>query len=647
MKTQLLLAGSFAFFFAPAVLPAGNPRGEHGGFGGGSRGAMGGEHFGGGHQFGGGGEAMHRTPSMSGGSGEMRGSFNRPSGGGMVPRGGAGEGLGRGGFQQGGGNRFASRPTFDRPNEGFQNRFAGGGQGRPGSEGRPNFPSRPGQGGSGERWPGGQASLPGRPGQGGSGERWPGGGAGQFRPGQGGSGERWPGGETNFPSRPGQGGSGERWPGGQANLPSRPGQGGSGERWPGGGQERPTWPGQGGSGERLPKPMLPGHPDWTGQRGIGDRTNVFGNDTNIGNRTNIGNGANINSGNQALNVNNYNANIANNRTWNGGGWNGGGWNGGGWNGAHNYWNGNYGGWHAGNWSNWYQAPAAWGAAGVATGWLASPLDSYAYSNPFYVAPTAVDYGSVPADAGYNYVDYSQSIPQPPQVTYNSTYYAPSYDSSGGYTYSPDASGGYTYAPNSDASASAPASDSGAYGQASDANPPAPTASDAPAASDDSPPPEAFKTFDAARTAFKANNYAKALKEIDRAIKLLPSDVTRHEFRALVLFAQGKYRDAAAGVYAVLSAGPGWTWETVRDLYPNPETYTKQLRALEDYSHKHPEASDAHFLLAYQYLVLNHVPAAVKQLDQFEKLVPQDKLAPQLVAAFTPPAGAKAPGAAPG
>jgi predicted Zn-dependent protease len=170
----------------------------------------------------------------------------------------------------------------------------------------------------------------------------------------------------------------------------------------------------------------------------------------------------------------------------------------------------------------------------------------------------------------------------------------------------------------------------------------PTASDTPAAADDSPPPEAFQTFDSARAAFKANNYAKALREIDRAIKLLPSDVTRHEFRAMVLFAQKKYREAAAGVYAVLSSGPGWNWETVRDLYTDPETYTRQLRALEEYSRKHPDASDAHFLLAYQYLVLNHVPQALKQLDEFEKLVPKDKLAPQLIAAFTPPAGAKPP-----
>jgi hypothetical protein len=40
-------------------------------------------------------------------------------------------------------------------------------------------------------------------------------------------------------------------------------------------------------------------------------------------------------------------------------------------------------------------------------------------------------------------------------------------------------------------------------------------------------------------------------------------------------------------------------------------------------------------------VLNHVPSAIKELQKFETLVPQDKLAPQLIAAFTPPAGAQA------
>jgi predicted Zn-dependent protease len=115
---------------------------------------------------------------------------------------------------------------------------------------------------------------------------------------------------------------------------------------------------------------------------------------------------------------------------------------------------------------------------------------------------------------------------------------------------------------------------------------------------------------------------------------LPKDTTLHEFRALVLFAQKKYKDAAAGIYAVLSVGPGWNWETLSALYAKPDTYTKQLRALEGYLRENPNAPDGRFLLAYHYLILGSVPEAVKQLKAFESVVPSDQLAPQLVKAFT-------------
>ena len=121
----------------------------------------------------------------------------------------------------------------------------------------------------------------------------------------------------------------------------------------------------------------------------------------------------------------------------------------------------------------------------------------------------------------------------------------------------------------------------------------------------------------------------------------------HEFRAFVLFAQKKYREAAPGVYAVLAAGPGWTWDTVRDLYADPDLYTRQLRALEEYVRKNPDATDGRFLLAYQYLVLNHVPQAVHQLTRFSELVPKDKLSPQLITAFTPRPSDSSPGSTPG
>jgi predicted Zn-dependent protease len=156
------------------------------------------------------------------------------------------------------------------------------------------------------------------------------------------------------------------------------------------------------------------------------------------------------------------------------------------------------------------------------------------------------------------------------------------------------------------------------------------------------PPEATEHFDAARSAFKSEDYRNALAEVEAAIKVLPKDATLHEFRALVLFAQGKYKEAAMGTYAVLSVGPGWNWETMSGFYAKPDTYTKQLRALESYMRENPKAPDGHFLLAYQYLVLGAVPDGVKQLHQFENLVPSDQLAPELVKAFTEPADSSKP-----
>ena len=83
-------------------------------------------------------------------------------------------------------------------------------------------------------------------------------------------------------------------------------------------------------------------------------------------------------------------------------------------------------------------------------------------------------------------------------------------------------------------------------------------------------------MDLARAAFQQANYAEASREIDLAIKALPRDAALHEFRALIFFATRDYKQAAATLYAVLSAGPGWDWTTLsgmysqhRDLYRDP------------------------------------------------------------------------------
>jgi tetratricopeptide (TPR) repeat protein len=147
--------------------------------------------------------------------------------------------------------------------------------------------------------------------------------------------------------------------------------------------------------------------------------------------------------------------------------------------------------------------------------------------------------------------------------------------------------------------------------------------------------QAMALFDEARAAFKNEDFAAALARIDQAIDLLPSDATLHEFRALCLFAMNDYQQAAAAIYAVLAAGPGWNWETLASLYPNVDVYTRQLRALEAHVRENRDDSAAKFLLAYHYMTAGHLDAAVKMWEQVAQLLPEDQLTAQLLEAFRP------------
>ncbi len=113
-----------------------------------------------------------------------------------------------------------------------------------------------------------------------------------------------------------------------------------------------------------------------------------------------------------------------------------------------------------------------------------------------------------------------------------------------------------------------------------------------------------------------------------------------------------YRQSAAALYAVLAAGPGWDWTTVSNMYPSTSAYTAQLRALEAYSEKNPNATDARFVLAYQYLVTGHNDEAVEELKIITKLQPKDQLAAQLLQNISAPSSpdqgpGNPPAAAPG
>jgi tetratricopeptide (TPR) repeat protein len=147
--------------------------------------------------------------------------------------------------------------------------------------------------------------------------------------------------------------------------------------------------------------------------------------------------------------------------------------------------------------------------------------------------------------------------------------------------------------------------------------------------------EAMALFDEARDAFKSENFEHALEAIDAAITLLPSDATLHEFRALCLFAMKDFQQAAATIYSVLAAGPGWNWETLVSLYRNVETHTQQLRALEAHVREDPDDAAAAFLLAYHYMTMGHLDEAVRMWERVAGLLPEDQLTAQLIEAFRP------------
>jgi tetratricopeptide (TPR) repeat protein len=122
---------------------------------------------------------------------------------------------------------------------------------------------------------------------------------------------------------------------------------------------------------------------------------------------------------------------------------------------------------------------------------------------------------------------------------------------------------------------------------------------------------------------------------------MPQDAMVHQFRGLVLFALGKYDDAAATLHPVLAITPGWDWTTMSSLYPETDVYSKQLRALETFVNEHPKDSAARFVLAYHYLVCGHKDQASEQLARIQQAVPNDGVTAQLLTMLgksaTPPA----------
>ncbi|WP_406696957.1 CDC27 family protein [Singulisphaera sp. Ch08] len=577
------------------------------------------------------------------GGGAGRSGGGARAGGGGRPGGGAG-GVRSGGGRPGGGMTSpVSRPSISRPGGGYAGAGSRPGAGasnrpaqrpsttpgstyRPGTGGitrptpLPGGGNRPGAGGGGsyapgignrpglgDNRPGGGINRPGlgdyRPGGGinrpGLGDNRPGGGInrpglGDYRPGGGinrpGLGDNRPGGGINRPglgdNRPGGGinrpGLGDNRPGGGINRPglgdNRPGGGinrpGLGDNRPGGGINRP---GQGdyrpGGGINRPGVGVNRPGGGINRPGLGDNLGVV-------NRPNQRPGGGW-FGNSNIVNNNINVNINN-------GWGGGGrWHGQGWGRPNSHFRGHWyrGSWGRNHFGRWV-GPVGWGVG--------------PWRRPIHVFPTwghagLVGWGLGPWANRWMYTGFTNPYFIAPVI--NTTVIANA---------QPVVVHDY----------SRPLDLTSVSSEPEDTE------------QDDS-------TFLAARDAFKTGDFARALSLTDLALKPYPNDPVLHEFRALCLFALGRYDEAAGVLYAVLTAGPGWDWATMIGLYPDVDTYTSHIRALEAAIRTNPNTASNRFVLAYQYMVQDHIEQARQQFQQVAKLQPKDGLAAQFAKLLAP------------
>ncbi|MFM7593543.1 MAG: tetratricopeptide repeat protein, partial [Isosphaeraceae bacterium] len=111
---------------------------------------------------------------------------------------------------------------------------------------------------------------------------------------------------------------------------------------------------------------------------------------------------------------------------------------------------------------------------------------------------------------------------------------------------------------------------------------------------------------------------------------LPNDAVMHEFRGLCLFALGRYGEASATIYPVLAVQPGMDWTSLSSLYSDVDTFTAQLRKLENYRDANPDNPAARFLLSYLYLSMGYRDQARTELERLVKLQPTDKVSASIL-----------------
>ncbi|MCE5267481.1 MAG: hypothetical protein LLG00_06305 [Planctomycetaceae bacterium] len=131
-------------------------------------------------------------------------------------------------------------------------------------------------------------------------------------------------------------------------------------------------------------------------------------------------------------------------------------------------------------------------------------------------------------------------------------------------------------------------------------------------------------------AFENGDYRTALRMAGHAAVDDPRNPQVHLIATLSLFALGDYRGAASQAHLLAALGKQPTWDDVYGLYGNARSYTRHIRALENYVKSNRSSPDARFLLGFLYLTGGYRDAAKTELQAANKLSPRDRIAVRLL-----------------
>ena len=173
-----------------------------------------------------------------------------------------------------------------------------------------------------------------------------------------------------------------------------------------------------------------------------------------------------------------------------------------------------------------------------------------------------------------------------------------------------------------------------------------------------PTPEQYAQI--GETAFKARDYASAVRAWRHGLVDDPNNGVLVLMLAQALFATEKYNEAAGATQFGMSLLAQDKWETVvknyRELYGKVDDYTNQLRSLEKAAREKTDDPALRFLLGYHYGFLGFPKESVQQLEKCISLAPDDEPAQKLLNLMSdklpkdpnkkvePPAPSKPPGA---